>query len=502
METQNVVVSDKPTDCNICMEKFTSTLRKAVSCPYCHEYFCIKCVEKYLLNTIEDPHCMACRRGWSQSLLQNFCTKTFLTKTYPEYRSVILLNRSKAFLPRYQEIAEKQLAADKFYNINKPLKIQYNQLYTEIKLQELKLAKLLKNINENKQIASDIIHGRRDLEGTIIPRGNTTTATQTQESNDDRKKFIRRCGVEGCNGFLSSVWKCGICQNWSCPDCFAVKGLDKDREHVCNADDKATADLIRKNSKPCPNCGELIEKSMGCDQMFCTACHVPFSWNKGEVIKTGIIHNPHYYEWLHRNGRGGEHNVNTIVPCGRLPPIHQIVYRIRLIEKYNIVQQMISTIYRTCAHIIDVEQNRYNFQNHQNDDSKNGVDFLLKNKTEEEWKLSLKKKELMRLRSKEIYDVLDAFSNAAIDIWGNIDEDSKTLSLENIKANYDKWLRQFDELRKFINEPLLKISKIYNIVVPMITDKWEFKIYSITKEKAKKKKVAEAAAAAASEPAP
>lgn len=497
-QPKNEVVSDKPSDCSICMDKFTSTVRRAVCCPYCQEYFCVKCVERYFMNTIEDPHCMACRRGWSQSLLQNFCTKTFLTKTYPEYRSTILLNRSKAFLPRYQEIAERHLAAEKFSSLNEPLRKECEILAAE----ELKLATLrseiMKKIHKNEYISYDILNERRDLEGNVILRQvNGQRQAEIQESQE-RKKFIRRCPVEGCNGFLSSVWKCGICENWSCADCYAVKGLDKDAEHICKTDDKATADLIRKNSKPCPNCGELIEKSMGCDQMFCTSCHVPFSWNKGEVIKTGIVHNPHYFEWLQRNGRNpGVGAAAFNAPCGDgLPSFSRILNRIRAFKPRGFSDKEICQMYQICGHIIDVERNRYNFP-FPEDDSKNGVDFLMKKINEDEWKLLLKKNEMSRLRQKEIRDVLDAFKNAAIDIWRGIEQDLQNGTSVNFTEIYEKWCKQLNELRRFINEPLLQISKIYNCVVPHICDDWTYKTYSLTKERAEKRKLAVAEEAAA-----
>jgi len=501
---KNVVVSDKPADCSVCLEKFTTTVRRAVSCPYCHEYFCVKCIEKYMMNSIEDPHCMACRRGWSQSLLQNFCTKTFLTKTYPEYRSTILLNRSKAFLPQYQTKAERVLASEKILKLNAELHKQFKELVKEEQKILDKKSKLFSTIRSNEYTAAGIINGSRDLEGNPINRENEIANERVREiasenndetAKDNHKKFIRRCPAEGCNGFLSSMWKCGICQNWSCSECFAIKGLVKDAEHTCKEDDKATANLIRKNSKPCPNCGEFIEKSEGCDQMFCTACHSPFSWKKSEVIKTGIIHNPHYFEWLRRNGNN-KYPQNFNAPCEGLPVFHLINNYLRVLPRESLLlnkngeknKYCFETIYQTFAHIIDVERNYYNSHNRPIDESKYGVNFLLKKISEEDWKQALKKHEMARLRSKEICDILDAFRDAAIDIWRTIEQESKILTVENYLEFYDKWLMQLNELRKFINEPLLQISKIYNCVVPIICNDWSFKTYSITKEKAMKKK--------------
>ena len=51
----------------------------------------------------------------------------------------------------------------------------------------------------------------------------------------------RACPDENCRGFLSTQWKCGVCDMWTCPDCHQIKGMTKDAHHQCNPDDVATA---------------------------------------------------------------------------------------------------------------------------------------------------------------------------------------------------------------------------------------------------------------------
>ena len=51
-------------------------------------------------------------------------------------------------------------------------------------------------------------------------------------------------------------------------------------------------------------------------------CHTTFDWNTGE-IETGVVHNPHYYEFHRRNGTL-QRNPGD-VPCGGIPTVYQLI---------------------------------------------------------------------------------------------------------------------------------------------------------------------------------
>lgn len=238
--------STKPIEepCPICLDPYTATIRKSIECPQCHEKTCSKCIEKHILSIIEDPHCAHCRFAWSRAFLGTFCTQTFLTKTYYAHRQEILINREKSYLPQLMVAAEAELEARKV-----------EQEITRSYKKEDKIRR------EYEMIIRQFEAERSQLRARAYRLRNGDVAT------DDKKevrKFIRRCTVADCKGFLSSVWKCGICDNWTCPDCFEVKGKDKDVAHTCRPEMVETANLIKKDTKPCPACGEMIMKADGC----------------------------------------------------------------------------------------------------------------------------------------------------------------------------------------------------------------------------------------------
>lgn len=65
----------------------------------------------------------------------------------------------------------------------------------------------------------------------------------------EKKQFIKKCPVGDCEGYLSTSWKCGVCNTKVCHDCFVIK--NNDEEHKCNKDDLASAEAIKKETRAC-----------------------------------------------------------------------------------------------------------------------------------------------------------------------------------------------------------------------------------------------------------
>jgi hypothetical protein len=135
-----------------------------------------------------------------------------------------------------------------------------------------------------------------------------------------KRRYIKRCINVVCKGFLDESFKCGLCLIAVCTDCH-----DELRQgHLCKPELVASIKAIRQEARPCPSCAILISKIDGCDQMWCTQCHVTYSWNSGQVEK-GLTHNPHYYEWARKNGGLARHPEDLDVRCNGLPSYRSII---------------------------------------------------------------------------------------------------------------------------------------------------------------------------------
>jgi hypothetical protein len=116
-----------------------------------------------------------------------------------------------------------------------------------------------------------------------------------------RARIVCACPADECRGYVTDeAWTCGTCERATCKACHCLAG---ETLHVCDPGAVATAKLLARDTKACPSCAAPIHKISGCSQMWCVACHVTFDWNTMEIERDGVLHNPHYYEWLRRAGR-------------------------------------------------------------------------------------------------------------------------------------------------------------------------------------------------------
>ena len=315
------------TTCDICAEPLNKSTRKHVVCNGCELVQCAKCVKKYLTQTDmkDDPHCMGCRIRWDRAYIISALNKSWLDGDLRDHRKIVLLDRQRSQIPAIQDWAVAR----------KDLQLTESKL-AEIRQQEQQ--EIYKVQQRFKHIRSPLVLEHHKLNNIV-----------RKKTSQERKTFVHKCAADDCEGFLSSAWKCGVCKNYTCNEC----GKIKEEGHTCLEDDKATFALISKECKPCPNCATQIFKIEGCDQMWCTQCHIPFSWNTGRRIN-GNIHNPHYFAWMREQNADQMPRQPGDIPCGGVPHAFDIHGHrsLRYREK-----MLLENLLRYRNHVDDIEIN-------------------------------------------------------------------------------------------------------------------------------------------------
>ena len=386
-------------------------------------------------------------------------TKSFMSKEFKEHRENIVLERELGMMQATQPDVEDVIRRRKIKQEIEDLIIKNNESYS------------LKNELENQHTAStkqelklalDLL---REVKKTIREMNNqirTLRNNYYSVSYDPvkPKEFIRKCTVEDCKGFLSTSLKCGICETFSCKDCREVIGnTTEDRKtHICDSDILESVKCMIKEAKPCPKCASMISKIDGCDQMFCLQCHTAFSW-KTLRIETGVIHNPHYFEWRSQNGTQQRNLLE--VQCGREID-HEIVGILNRICNTDIIYN----IARNVLHIRQVELPKYAV-NRFNDNSDLRIRYLRSQITEKVFKQTLQKRFKTNEKKNEIGAVIATYTHCVTDIIYRLIVEYKNpqaiidLTNDTISPIESKYYYELQELIRYTNDCFKNISKIY-----------------------------------------
>lgn len=427
-------------ECVICVEKMNRSNLKPVKCEYCNFIACCKCCCTFILNEIE-PKCMnvtGCNRVWTRQFMVNNFTKKFINKNLKTHREQVLFDIERSLLPITQPVVERIIKIEKVDE-------EIHKMFYEI-----------------HKIKTNIFEKQRE-KVTILREYNSSHA------KNKRATFIRPCSDTNCRGFLSSQWKCGICEKWTCSECLVTKEHGRNAEHLCDPDSVASAKMILKETKSCPTCGIGIFKIEGCAQMFCTQCNTTFDWNTGRIF-THNIHNPHYFEWLRRTG--GDHTTNTNIQGGCNANVFNETIYARISVILNRIEPVIpgtpeflsklNRIIRRMIHLNHIEINHYNLfltnPNEYNQDLR--VRYLRKEIDEDEFKTLLQRKDKRRKKNQEIMHILQTIYNGTVDIIFRVEREIKSLR-EYPTRDVFSILNEVQTLVDYSNDCFLDVAKTY-----------------------------------------
>lgn len=435
-------------ECSICTNVCTE--RQKVLCSACNFETCRTCFQTWVTSSMKDPECMNCHIPFNWDALNNATTKTFMNNDYKNHRRSVLLDREKALIPSTMHLVERERQLHEFDELIQNLYKKKKELHDEYRKQMIQLDR------EESEIR--------------IQRHRVETGNGTQTNHN---KFLHKCPVDSCKGYLNDKHFCSLCENKICMKCMEIK----EEGHECDPDKVETVKLIKAESKPCPSCGTRIQKTHGCSQMWCIECKVFFNWTNGEIIRAGPLHNPEYIEWMRRTGRNLHRELGDHY-CGGMPTILVRQETINLIKtKHGLdVKDCVKKIQELCRrvnHITDWDMRRYPITPLDQVNQRKRVRFLMDEITEQEFSRELQLSEKKNNYNNEIRCVLTLISEVLSDklrellsrdelennrgqVWK---KSEKTMDM--VKTFQDKIEPELEIFREYVNDSLDRIGRRY-----------------------------------------
>lgn len=463
-------------DCPICANTFNKGNRTLIKCFACDLAICKECMRTYLTTNIKLPKCMNCNVRFSTNFLVRKLNRSWVVNTYKETLIQVLTEQEMGKLPETQPYVEAEIETQRLMTQNMQYMREMNELTTKVR--KLKVA-----IQANQFL----------IRGETIPvnlmQQNEYVTTNTPVSINTRKQFVMSCPLD-CRGFLSTQYKCGTCQKSICSDCLCLK----EDEHVCIESNKLSAELIKRDSKPCPKCGTRICKIDGCDQMYCTSqrdgihCNTAFSWRTG-TIETGTVHNPHYYELMNKMGvqlrNAGD------VQCGGMPEIRKIVRAFESLRKIPIYQDLnlsdlrasLVRIHRRLTEMVQYITNdfRRRVLSHETNMRRLRVRYMMKTVNKDIFASSIYKLEHEYQKNVDLQHILELVSISGIETFRGIIQDFPELNerewitietgfIEEVVGAIKDRLKQLHSVREYCNDQLREVSITYHCTVDIMDE--------------------------------
>ena len=484
--TNSVRKSKMATTCDICIENFNRSTRVAIECPRCSFVCCKTCVKTYITDSNHYLECMSCRASLERCELSRMMGSQFMKTVYRDVRQEILYEQERGFFPGTQSVIETELEVEKLRNEIKGL----DKKYAEIKKQ--RMIPLVAFVSSNMVMKiSDVLNEYHTLQAHIESVDDQlleekalleSTIASLEDGLIDfdptkrrLKVYALHCTTTDCKGMLSNDSKtkhghfeCTLCFGITCTECNMALGGDS-KDHVCNPDILESLKFVESTSKACPGCNTAIQKIDGCDVMFCTSCHITFSWRTRKILR-GELHNPHRTEWLRQNHHR-EREVNDI-QCGR-ELTHNISHDvIRTFDSHAIEYRRSQKTAHKKKHDylvsefilyqIIVEQVIPGLEARQFTHASNHtlrVKLLRGLINDQEFKKEIQRLDKMASKKREWLQIAMTFRDSFIDIIWECHAAGR-------EKTYQQWLESIDQIKKleeYVNACLLEVSIAYGI---------------------------------------
>jgi len=452
-------------DCQICATELNASTRARVPCFACPLIVCKTCVREYLRTSTTLPKCMGCGAAFQLSYLVVHLNRSWVKDGLSPVLKETLVAAELAKMPATLPFAEAEMERRRLTKLNTDYQSRINKLQAQM-----------------ARYQNAIFANRYRMRGEAVPPRFLNDLVRDDNGGaavreDTKKKFIMACPNGGCKGFLSTAYKCALCEKFTCPDCLVVLG----EAHACVESDKLSAELIKKETRPCPTCGERIFKVNGCDQMFCTAvndgarCATVFDWKTGAVQIGGTVHNPHFYELGRANGDLAR-NVGDM-PCGGLPDIRRLIGLLERLDAHHTRHRVFVTYQRLAehaTHVLDVLRARLRVVG---DTRQLRVQYLLKDITLDELRDRVFKENRDHGKYVDLYHISELVNVSGIEAYLEICRGLPSLTTfaqlvdaepnfgRELVASVEARLNDLDRIRVYCNDQLKQISITYACTV-------------------------------------
>lgn len=295
--------NEESQECPICVLSYGKRKVK-VSCRYCGFEACTKCHQNFIFSKVE-AQCMNCNKIWNEEFIATNFSNCFYNE-YMKHLFQAFFELEKSLLPVTSQWIENKRREDEYQMVMNDVnsatwEIERIRRQVEFKRQNLELNKSLLTTNKYQYYELEfrlkeliqVLERQEKLHEKLLLKLDEFTDIK-------EKKFVpsQPCPKANCRGWINAKWQCNGCKSQICERCKE----ESSGQHKCDENLVKTISALEKDCRVCPSCKMRIFKISGCSQIFCTNCNTAFNWDTGQIEK-GRIHNPHYFEWLEKQGK-------------------------------------------------------------------------------------------------------------------------------------------------------------------------------------------------------